>query len=320
MTLKSVCVVISLVALASGQPFAQSAHRLTKADIDLWMQELSNWGRWGADDQLGTLNLITNEKRRQAAALVTEGYSVSLAHDVLTAPAVDNAEPFAQTMLPARGSFRMDRYSVAYHGMSLTHLDALCHASYQGKLFNGYSLEQTTEAGCASDSILVARAGLFTRGVLMDFAWLKGVAYLEPGTAIYPEDLAEWEKRTGVTVGPGDAVFVRTGRWSMRAAMGPGLSFAGLHASTARWLHDRGVALLGGDADPEVAPSQVEGVALPIHQLALVAMGLPLFDNCDLEELGRQAARRNRWLFLLTASPLPVPGGTGSPMNPIATF
>jgi len=284
------------------------------------MTELSNWGRWGSDDQRGTLNLITPEKRRQAANLVKDGYPVSLAHDVLTTPAVDNAQPFSHTMLASRGSFRMDRYDVSYHGMSLTHLDALCHASYQGKLFNGFSLDQTTAEGCARDSVTTANDGLFTRGILMDFAWLKGVDYLAPGTPIYPDDIAEWEKRTGVRVSSGDAVFVRTGRWAMRDIKGPGLSFAGLHASTAPWLHQRGVALLGGDADPEVAPSQVEGVSLPIHQLALVAMGLPLFDNCDLEELGRQASRRNRWVFLLTASPIRVPGGTGSPINPTAIF
>lgn len=319
-TLKAVSFLLCLVTVSSSRLPAQSAHRVTKSDIDLWMKELSNWGRWGADDQLGTLNLITPEKRRQAAGLVKEGYSVSLAHDVLTVAAVDNPEPFARTMLPARGTFRMDRYSTSYHGMSLTHLDALCHASYQGRLFNGYSLDQTTEDGCARDSIILAKDGIFTRGVLMDFAWLKGVEYLEPGTPIYPEDIAEWERQTGIKVSAGDALFVRTGRWAMRAAKGPGLTFAGFHASCARWLHDRGVALLGGDADPEVAPSQVEGVAVPIHQLALVAMGLPLIDNCDLEELGRQAARRKRWVFLLTAIPIPVPGGTGSPINPVATF
>src|SRR5271165_2395758 len=106
--------------------------------------------------------------------------------------------------------------------------------------------------------------------------------------------------------------FVRSGRWAMRAAKGPGVAFAGLHASCARWLHDRGVAVLGADADPEVIPSQVEGMGAPIHLLALVAMGLPLFDECDLEDLGREAAKRKRWVFLFTAAPLAVPGGTAN--------
>jgi kynurenine formamidase len=123
-----------------------------------------------------------------------------------------------------------------------------------------------------------------------------------------------------VKVSAGDAVFVRSGRWAMRSAKGPTQAFAGLHSSCAKWLHDRGVAVLGGDADPEVIPSQVEGVSAPIHLLALVAMGIHLFDECDLEDLGREAAKRKRWIFLFTAAPLAVPGGTGSPINPIATY
>ena len=315
MKLKQGLFAIVCCVIAKGQ----SAHVVTKADIDQWMTELSNWGRWGPEDQRGTLNLITPAKRREAAALVKEGYTVSLSHDVLTEAAVDNTNPFEHTMLPSRGAFRTDRYSTAYHGMSMTHFDALCHDSYQGKLYNGFPVEAVT-TGCPQDSVMAAKDGIVTRGVLIDIAWLRGVPYLAPGTPIYPEDLAEWEKKTGVRVSAGDAVFVRTGRWAMREKEGPGSRFAGLHASCARWLHDRGVAILGGDADPEVAPSQIEGVPLPIHQLALVAMGMPLLDECDLEELSRQAASRKRWTFLLTAHPLRVPGGTGSPINPVAIF
>ncbi len=299
---------------------AQSDHKVTKADIDRWMTELSNWGRWGKDDQLGTLNLITPAKRREAAALAKEGYTVSMAHNVLTDKAVDNEDPFVHTMLPRTGGFQLDNYNVSYHGMGQTHLDAFCHASYQGKLFNGFPVDQITSEGCLKDSVISAKTGILTRGVIIDIARLKGVDYLEPGTPIYPEDLAAWEKHTGVKVSAGDAVFVRSGRWAMRSAKGPTQAFAGLHSSCAKWLHDRGVAVLGGDADPEVIPSQVEGVSAPIHLLALVAMGIHLFDECDLEDLGREAAKRKRWIFLFTAAPLAVPGGTGSPINPIATY
>jgi kynurenine formamidase len=299
---------------------AQSDHKLNKSDIDRWMTELSNWGRWGKDDQLGTLNLITPAKRREAAALVKEGYSISMAHNVLTEKAADNQSPFLHMMLPRTGGFQMDNYNVSFHGMGQTHLDALCHASYQGKTYNGGPVDQITAEGCPNDSVLAIKTGILTRGVIIDIARLKGVNYLEPGTPIYPEDLAAWEKQTGIKVSPGDAVFVRSGRWAMRAAKGPGVAFAGLHASCAKWLYDRGVAVLGGDADPEVIPSQVEGLGVPIHLMALVAMGLPLFDECDLEDLGREAAKRKRWVFLFTAAPLAVPGGTGSPINPIATY
>ena len=157
----------------------------------------------------------------------------------------------------------------------------------------------------------------------MDIARLKGVEYLEPGTPIFPEDLDAWEKKAGVKVGPGDVIFIRTGRWARRAAKGPwnvGGNAAGLHASCGKWLHDREVAMLGSDAASDVVPSQIPGVGLPIHQLVLVAMGIHIFDNCDLEAVAKAAAERKRWVFLLTAAPMAIPGGTGSPLNPIATF
>jgi kynurenine formamidase len=298
-------------------------HKMVKADVDRWMTELSNWGRWGKDDQLGTLNLITPQKRKDAVKLVKDGVPVSLAHDVLKERAEDNTNPFVQTMLPRAGTFWLDSYSVNYHGYAHTHMDALCHATYQGKMYNGFPADDVTKDGAKELSIISAKGGIMTRGVLMDIARLKGVDFMEPGTAIFPEDLEAWEKQAHVKVEPGDVVFIRTGRWARRAAKGAwpvGRSAAGLHASCARWLQDRGVAMLGSDEASDVVPSQVEGVALPIHQLALVAMGIHIFDNCDLEELSKQAAQRKRWAFLLTAAPMAIPGGTGSPLNPIATF
>jgi len=189
---------------------AQSNHKATESDVDRWMTELSNWGRWGKADQLGTLNLITPEKRREAAALVKEGFSVSMAHDVLKDKAVDNEGPFNHTMLPENHGFHTDNFSVSFHGMGQTHIDALCHASYQGKLYNGFPADAIGAGGCPKDSIIAAKTGIVTRGVIIDIARMKGVEYLEPGTPIYPEDIAAWEKQTGVKVSAGDAVFVRT--------------------------------------------------------------------------------------------------------------
>lgn len=302
---------------------AQSDHTMTKADVDRWMTELSNWGRWGKDDQLGTLNLITPAKRKQAVGLVKDGVPVSLAHDVLKDRAEDTASPFVHTMLPRAGQFWLDTYQVNYHGYAHTHMDALCHASYQGKMYNGFPADEVTKDGAPKLSILNAKSGVMTRGILMDMARLKGVDYLEPGTPIYPEDLDAWEKKAGIKVSPGDVIFIRTGRWARRAAKGPwnvGRSAAGLHASCAKWLHDRGVAMVGSDVASDLVPSQVQGVALPIHQLLLVAMGVHIFDNCDLEALSEATAKRRRWAFLVTAAPMAIPGGTGSPLNPIATF
>jgi kynurenine formamidase len=313
-----------MFALTAFLPAQTDPHAMTKADVDRQMTELSNWGRWGKDDQLGTLNLITPAKRKQAIALVKEGYPISLSHNELTEKVADNPSPFMHTMImPKAGStvgYVMDNYAVSYHGLAHTHLDALCHGFYEGKSYNGFPESEVTEQGCIHDSILVAKKGIMTRGILMDIAALKGVDYLEPGTPIYPEDLDAWEKKAGVKVGPGDVIFIRTGRWARRAEKGPTNKYAGLHASCAKWLHDRGVAILGSDDAQDVSPSQVEGVGLPIHQLALVAMGLYIFDNVDLEELSKEAAKRKRWEFLLTAAPMAIEGGTGSPLNPIATY
>jgi kynurenine formamidase len=140
---------------------------------------------------------------------------------------------------------------------------------------------------------------------------------------MYPSDIEAWEKKAGVRVGAGDVVFVRTGRWARRSASGPwnvGLRSAGLHASCAAWLRKRDVAMVGSDAATDVMPSRVEGVRQPMHQLLLVAMGTPIFDNCDLEAVSAAAVARKRWEFMLSAAPISVKGGTGSPLNPIATF
>ena len=175
----------------------------------------------------------------------------------------------------------------------------------------------------ADISILNEKNGIFTRGILIDIPWLKGVPYLEAGQAIYPEDLDAWEKKAHLKAGSGDVVFIRTGRWALRDAKGPweaSKKLAGLHASCAKWLKSRDIAMLGSDAASDVMPSGIDGVAQPIHTLVLVAMGMPIFDNCELELISKEANRRQRWEFLVTASPLAVPGATGSALNPIATF
>ena len=135
-------VVVALLPLCCNHVSAQSRPPTTAAEVEALVGELSNWGRWGDDDQLGALNLITPEKRRQAAALVTEGVSISLARNVETEKAADNADPFDHTMLLAgrgtTGPWSLDRISVAYHGYAHTHLDSLCHLFYRGKMYNGF--------------------------------------------------------------------------------------------------------------------------------------------------------------------------------------
>lgn len=304
----------------------QASPEVTEAMVQQWMTDLSNWGRWGDDDQMGTLNLITVEKRLQAIGLARVGTSVSLSHNYIKEPAADATSPFGHEMLGigSPGVFRSDRYTIAYHGYAHSHLDALCHMMYEGRLYNGYVRDdEVTEGGCDKLAIINFKQGIITRGILMDIARLKGVEYLEPGTPIYVEDLEAWEQEAGIRVGSGDVVLVRSGRWARRAEVGPwrtGQQAAGLHASVVPWLRERGVAMLGSDYTNDVLPSGVEGVTQPIHQLMLVALGTPLFDNLDLEAVAAEAARQGRWEFMLVAAPLAVEGGTGSPLNPLAIF
>ena len=325
--LATTVLLLNVIHCFDPAPLAQARYPLTNEDVDQWMAELSNWGRWGADDQLGALNLITAEKRKQAAALVEDGFSVSLSRDADTEQSIYNPSPYDHVMTMTGqeedSSFAVDTLSVSFHGYAHTHLDALCHMFYQGKMYNGYSKTEVTRKGAGQLDVHKLKSGIFTRGILFDIPRLKGVPYLEPGTPIFPEDLEAWEKKAGVKVSSGDVVFIRTGRWARRTALGTWdvtKKSAGLHASCAKWLKERDVAILGSESASDVHPSLVEGITHPIHQLVLIAMGVHIFDSCDLEALGEAAAERQRWEFLLTAAPIPVVGGTGSPMNPIATF
>lgn len=191
--------VMIAVAVATGTLVAQDKHKMTKADVERQVEELSNWGRWGKDDQLGALNLITPEKRVQAAQLVKKGISVSLARDVEKEAAPDNSSPFQHDMLQigrgTTGPWASDKFSVDYHGFAHTHMDSLCHLFYKGKNYNGFSREKVGPKGAEVLSIRNVKQGIFTRGILFDIPKLQGVRFLKPGTAIYPEDLDAWEKK-----------------------------------------------------------------------------------------------------------------------------
>jgi kynurenine formamidase len=310
-----------IVAVVPGWSQTRDRAPHNAAEFDTLFQQVKNWGRWGKDDQLGSANLVTAAKRKQAVALVKNGTTVSLAHNVLTEKAEDNSNPFEHTML--RGN-NMDRYAVSYHGYAHSHIDALCHILYKDQTYNGYArADVNTDKGCTKLGIDNLKNGVVTRGILVDIPRLRNLPYLEPGTAIYVEDLEAWEKKSGVKIGSGDAVLLRTGRWARREKLGPwnvGQSAAGLHASVAPWIKARGVAFLGSDAAEDVTPSLVEGITLPIHTLMITGLGMNLLDNQDLEALGDTAARLNRWEFMLTIAPVPVTGGTGFPLNAIAMF
>ncbi|MET0341040.1 MAG: cyclase family protein [Polyangiales bacterium] len=308
----------------AGTEAQTTPETVTAAHVERWMTELSNWGRWGKEDALGTLNLLTPERRLKALALAREGVSVSLAHTIDKQREADNPRPLQQQLTVDGQGHAMETYSFWYHGSVITHVDALCHYAYRGKLYNGFDASKIQQGpGCVDNGIEHQKNGIIARGVLVDLPLLRGVPYLEPGTPVNASDLEAWEKHAGIRIGPGDVVFLRTGRWARRAASGAwnvATRAAGFHASVLPWLRARDVALLGNDGVTDVQPSGVSGSLRPIHQVAIVAMGLALVDVLDLEAVSAEAAKRKRWDFLLTASVAPVLGGTGFPINPIATF
>jgi kynurenine formamidase len=310
-------------AMTSAQP-AAAPPPLGAAEIRAMFDELSNWGRWGANDQRGTLNLVTPAKRRQAAALVREGISISLSQNLSTEQAVDNTRPMQLIMTAQPGSpVAMDEWRIFYHGLTYAHMDALCHARFEGKAYNGIDESEAAESGCARSGIEQLKDGVLSRGILIDVPRLKGVDYLAPGTPVLASDIEAFERQAGVKIESGDVVLIRTGRWGRRAATGPfslqGGS-PGVHVSALPLLRERDAAVLGTDVGLDVVPAGVEGVVIPTHTVAIASMGLLIIDNADLEELAATAARLNRWEFMVSVAPIPVAGATGSVVNAIATF
>ena len=315
------CVIV--LALAATAALNSQEPRTPKniEEFEIMFEAINNWGRWGAEDELGAMNLITPEKTREAAELVVRGITVSLAHNPMPDEAVDNPDAAFNHTMGRR--FRSDTYEFTYHGYGVSHIDSLCHFFWNERLYNNIPLSASTADGCGKLGIQNLKNGIVTRGVLFDFPRLKGLPYLEPKTPIYVEDIEAWERQAGITVSPGDVIFIRTGRWARRAERGPWRvsgNSAGLHASVLPWIQERGVAFVGSDAATDVMPSLVEGITQPVHTMLIAGLGVNIFDNMDLEALAETAAQENRWEFMLTASPIPVDGGTGSPLNPIAIF
>ncbi|OFW00292.1 MAG: hypothetical protein A3I61_08955 [Acidobacteria bacterium RIFCSPLOWO2_02_FULL_68_18] len=298
---------------------------VTQAEYDRWLTELSNWGRWGTDDELGALNLVTPAKRRAAAALVRDGVTVSLASNAQTEKGIDVPCPVEWSMVTASESGATDRIGFpCIHGAGTTHLDAFAHRFFGGRMWNGYPVAGlVTRDGAARNSVLTMKGGIVTRGVLYDIPRLKGVPYLEPGTRIFAEDLEAWERKAGVRAGAGDALLLRWGRWARRSALGPwpiDEGSAGLDPSVLSWLKRRDIAILGWETPGYVPQPSGDLPRLAVHDFALAILGIHLIDRADFDALSEAAAARSRWEFMLTIAPLPIPKGTGSPVNPIAMF
>jgi kynurenine formamidase len=287
------------------------------------------WGRWGEDDERGALNELTADRVVAATRLARSGQTVTLGLPLNTHPGVENPEPAVHrmTMLGdvdiGSGTLRFakDYIGVDYHNDGHSHIDALCHVAFDGALYNGRSSESVTAAGSTADTIEGARHGLVGRGVLLDVPRARGVPWLEPGDHIFREDLETAEREQGVTVAQGDILLVRTGHSRRLAERGPwdtATAKAGLHPTVAPFLAERRIAVLGSDGNSDTAPSSTEGVAFPIHVLALNAMGVHLLDYLQFEDLVAACERTGRWEFLFVTAPLRIVGGTGSPLNPTA--
>jgi kynurenine formamidase len=299
-----------------------------EAEVLSWFDSLSNWRRWGADDELGTLNLITPEVRRRAASAVRDGITVSCAWEVPPGPlGLEGAIEAVPIVQGRRLGYSTEHITaMTVHGYTATHLDALCHIFWDGQMYNGRSAELVAKDGARALPITVAKQGIITRGVLLDVAAARGVPWLEPGEGAFPADLEAAEARQGVRVEPGDAVFLRTGFGRYRSETGrvstsdSGIRQPGWHSAALPWLRERDVALIGCDTATDTSPSGYQTMPLPVHIIGLVAMGLWLIDNCNLEELASTAERLSRWEFHLAVCPLALSGLTSSPVNPIATF
>jgi kynurenine formamidase len=296
----------------------------TVAEYQAYKERFSNWGRWGADDQRGTLNHVTPEVRRGAAALVREGRSISLANPLATAavlPGPRNSQPAEHRMSIGNGGCG-DYIGVSYHGFVNTHVDALCHIfTEDGRLYGGRPSSDVTTAGARSNAVDRWRDGIVTRGVLYDVVRHRGVAHVTADAPVHAWELEDVSEAQGVEPRAGDAVLVRMGGpafWAANPEFEPPWQAPGLHASALEFLYDHDAALLGWDLMEAPGQDEYRAHSLPIHSVAIPHMGLALLDNANFEALAASCAELGRFEFLLTIAPLVVIGGTGSPVNPIA--
>ncbi len=309
----------------------------SEAVVQSWFKKYSNWGRWGKEDQLGTLNHITPQKRVAAARLVKDGTSVTCSRLLSTEISADVRSPLihymsssgerwsGQKSKPGEVQGSSDFFGIAFHGYHVTHIDSLAHIGWDGHLYNGRPGDLiTTREGATVESIDLLKDGVVSRGVLLDIPPVRGVKWLEPKEGVYAEDLEAAEKKCGVKVEPGDVLFVRCGILRRRNELGPTNptteGIAGLHASTIPFLYERGVAMLGSDAPTDMSPTGYQHPRMPVHQVGIAAMGLWLIDNANLEDLAAACQAKKRWEFMIAMGPLRLHNTTGCPINPIAVF
>lgn len=319
---------------------ASSPKRSMPADLLALQADCSNWERWGKTDEVGAPNLITAQHIIRAAAEITTGEVVSLCLPLddtgpqtggrrfnprlqMIATGTDHLHGSQRSSTGAEltGGFGVGDDVIEMPNQAGTHVDALSHVFHAGKMYNGFSAGDVTAAGAAHCGIQHLSARLVARGVLLDVARYLETDVLEPGTAIDAGLLDATAQAQGSSVGPGDAVLVRTGFLGARRSAWRdycGGDAPGLGLDSARWLHSNEVAFVGSDTwGVEVRPNEVD-VFQPLHLISLVHGGIPFGENFVLDELSERCRSRNQWSFLLAVAPLPITGACGSPVNPLA--
>jgi kynurenine formamidase len=304
---------------------------VTAREFEALRRRVGTWGRWGPASARGALNHLTPDHVAAAAHLVRDGITVSLGLPLTTHESIATPVPAQHHMTqlphgdaePGGLHLAKDYVGLDYHSEGHSHIDAFSHVAYDGALYDGAPASAVTPRGATSGAIDLLEDGLVGRGVLLDVPAVRGVPWLEPGDDVVTADLEAAERRQGVRVGTGDILLVRTGHPRRLAELGPwdtGEAKAGLDPRAATFLAEREVAALGSDGNNDTAPSTTEGVAFPLHVLALNAMGVHLFDYLWFEDVLPHCRETDRWAFLFIAAPLRIAGGTGSPVNPIAVL
>jgi kynurenine formamidase len=294
-----------------------------------FIDSMSNWGRWGIDDERGALNLITPARVLAAVQLAQLGIVVACGRTVEFAPKINPTEaplPPLHFMLQSGESASStgmdtsnDWVALPLHGLHLTHLDAYAHLFWKGRMYNGRSAGNvTTMDGAKSGSVAVASTGIVTRGMLLDIPMVRGVEALDNNDRISFSDLEAAERATGVSLQPGDLAFVRTGYGSHRSPTGA--SIPGMDANCLPFLRAREPAIVASDTATDSVPTQYSSIPFPIHAVCIVAMGVLIIDNCDLERLSQTCRQLGRWEFLVTVACIDLANATSSPVNPLAIF
>lgn len=325
-------------------------HAWTDEELVALFDRVNNAGRWGSDDELGTLNYITAEKRRNAAALVREGRVLSLALPLVPEPPPSGpsdlehevryyrADPADPLRTPGNAG---DHLALELHQHRMTHLDAVSHiVSHEGKVYNDVRFEDVAaDEGVSRGSIYAQRNGIFSRGVLLDIPAALRIDWLDGAHAISVEELEAAERHGGVEVSRGDVLVIRAGVEPRDNELGRSALVPGPGPDAVLWFHEREIAVYAGDAPerltevgarilgllPPPGPGEAAARAdtsfpVVLHQIGIPAMGLVLLDYCRVEELAAACRELDRYEFLFVAAPLALPGGTGSPVNPLAAF